>query len=163
VARLSRRVAFWESKRLKKFDCWRPAHSRTSAAEPNAFMRRMKTADHTTPQIWAEGDPPRLIASQHKRTLVMRFPPFSAGSPLTAEHELVPLAREGVVYSCTVVHRGPKSFSLPFYVGYVDLPGPVRVFGRIRGSGVSIGAACVPVVDEEAGYAFEVTRQGPAR
>lgn len=37
----------------------------------------------------------------------------------------------GTLYSFSVVHVAPKTFNVPYAVGYVDLPGNVRVLGQI--------------------------------
>ncbi len=39
----------------------------------------------------------------------------------------------GKLYSYSVVHAAPKSFSPPYAVGYVDFPENVRVLGQIVG------------------------------
>lgn len=102
--------------------------------------------------------PPRLLASRHKRTQVLRFPPLPPKSPLAAEHDTVDVPGLGRVYSYTVVHPNPKSGAAPFALGYVDLPGPVRLFGRIAGDGVAIGAECQVVPHADFGYAFEIVK-----
>jgi uncharacterized OB-fold protein len=109
--------------------------------------------DTTTP-IWSD-DPPRLLASRHAATGTLRFPPLPAGSPLHAAHETVALASAGRVYSFTVIHPNPKSGATPFALGYVDMDGPVRLFGRIDGA-VAIDATCEAVRDADGGYRFQV-------
>lgn len=37
----------------------------------------------------------------------------------------------GTLYSFSVVHVAPPAFNVPYAVGYVDLPGNVRVLGQI--------------------------------
>jgi uncharacterized OB-fold protein len=46
--------------------------------------------------------------------------------------ERVPIGREGVLYTYTVVHQAPAGFTSPFAVGYVDLPEGVRVFAHLE-------------------------------
>jgi uncharacterized OB-fold protein len=43
------------------------------------------------------------------------------------------LPREGTLYSWSVVHVAPKPWVTPYVIGYVDLPGGVRVFAHIGG------------------------------
>jgi hypothetical protein len=106
--------------------------------------------------VWSADQPPRLIASQDTKTGTLRFPAYPASSPLAASQETVALETSGTVYSCSVIHPNPKSGAQPFALGYVDLPGPVRIFGRIRGD-VRIGAACKAIADADFGYVFDVT------
>jgi uncharacterized OB-fold protein len=109
---------------------------------------------NATSSIWTADQPPRLTASRDKRTGELRFPPFAAGSPLAASQENVALEGRGELYSFTVIHPSPKSGAQPFALGYVNLPGPVRIFGRIRGDRITIGADCIAMPDAEFGYAF---------
>jgi uncharacterized OB-fold protein len=105
--------------------------------------------------IWSAQQPPRLIASRDTKTGALRFPAFPAESPLAAGQEVVALEGTGTVYSHSVIHPNPKSGAQPFALGYVDLPGPVRIFGRIEGGTVRIGAACKAVGHPEFGYLFQ--------
>lgn len=57
--------------------------------------------------------------------------------------------REGVVYSCSTVHVGPKHWHKPYTLAYVDLDNGVRVFARLQG-GADIGQR-VSVAAIEAG------------
>lgn len=107
--------------------------------------------------VWSAGQTPRLIASRDTRTAALRFPAFTDDSPLVAGHETVEIPELGKVYSFSTVHPNPKSGAQPFALGYVDLPGPVRIFGRIAGGEVRIGATCQAVPDAEFGYVFQVT------
>ena len=109
-----------------------------------------------SPSIWSAGSPPRLLASRDARSGALRFPPYAAQSTLGDGQAPVPLAGVGVLHSFTVIHPNPKSGEAPFALGYVDLPGPVRIFGRIRGEHVAIGARCEAVPDERTGYAFQI-------
>ena len=65
------------------------------------------------------------------------------------------LPRRGTVYSFSVIHPNPKTGAAPFAVGYVDLAGPVRIFARIAGEGVRIGAECEVAADAQLGYRFD--------
>jgi len=107
--------------------------------------------------IWSAQQPTALLASRNKRTRVLRFPPFPAGSPLAATHENVELRGLGTVHSYTVIHPNPKTGAAAFAVGYVDMEGPVRLFGRIHGE-VAIGAQCEAAPDPDHDYAFRMIR-----
>lgn len=43
----------------------------------------------------------------------------------------VPVGRQGVLYSATVIHQAPEGFAAPFRVGYVDVEDGIRVFAHI--------------------------------
>jgi len=55
------------------------------------------------------------------------------------EMEEIKLARRGIIYACTVVHRNsPTGIIAPYAYGYVDIPAnKVRVFGLFEGSAPS--------------------------
>lgn len=50
----------------------------------------------------------------------------------TDKQEEVALPHSGSLYSMTTVQRAPGGYRAPYAVGVVDLPGDVRVFGRIH-------------------------------
>ena len=108
------------------------------------------------PSIWSPGASSALLASRHRTTGAIVFPPYVEASPLADAHELIELQGEGAVYSFTVIHPSPKSGEQPFALGYVDLPGPVRIFGRLRGrQRPAIGDRYRAVPDASFGYVFE--------
>lgn len=113
---------------------------------------------HATPILSADR-PPALLASRHKRTHALRFPPLSPQSPLAPSHETVTVPGRGTLYSFSVIHPNPKTGAAPFALGYVDLPGPIRLFGRIAGEGIGIGVACELIADAEFGYAFNTIQR----
>jgi uncharacterized OB-fold protein len=41
------------------------------------------------------------------------------------------LAAEGTLYSYSIVHQAPRGWSVPYALGYVDLPDNVRVLAHI--------------------------------
>ncbi|MHC6225353.1 Zn-ribbon domain-containing OB-fold protein [Pseudomonas sp. X10] len=111
--------------------------------------------------LWSETAPPRLLASCHRQTGALVFPPLPAHSPLSPEYEPAQLAAEGIVYSFTVIHPAPKSGLPPFALGYLDLDGPARLFGRINGTRrPQIGDRCRIVPDDTYGYSFELMEAG---
>lgn len=67
--------------------------------------------------------------------------PFAPVCPACMSEDIARerLARRGTLYTFTILHVGPKMWHKPFAVGYVDLDDGVRVFGHLRGSGLSIG------------------------
>jgi uncharacterized OB-fold protein len=67
----------------------------------------------------------------------------------------VPIDTVGEVYSFTVIHPGAKSGLAPYALGYVDLPGPVRIFGRLLGKDrPAIGERYEARPDDAFGYVF---------
>lgn len=110
----------------------------------------------SSPPIFSEGKPPRLMVSRDAGDRSLRFPPFNPNSPLAKHRETVPVEGQGTVYSYTVIHTNPKLGKEPFACGYVNFPGPVRIFGRFRSKDVTIGARCVAAPDDEFGYLFDL-------
>lgn len=105
--------------------------------------------------FWSVDKPPRLLASRHRESKEVRFPPFRPGCPLASWQEVVSLDGVGIVYSFSVIHPNPKSGTKPYALGYIDVPGPVRIFGRIQGDAVEVGSRCEAVPDDEFGYHFK--------
>ena len=106
--------------------------------------------------LWSYGSAPQLLASRDRETTELIFPALPPASPLAARHDTVPMAGVGVVYSYTVIHPSPKSGQPPFALGFVDFPGPVRLFGRLQGKDhPAIGDRYLPRPDEAFGYVFE--------
>lgn len=106
--------------------------------------------------LWSSDSPPDLLASREVETNEWIFPPVAEASPLARRQETVPVAGVGVVYSFTVIHPSPKSGLSPYALGYVDFPGPVRIFGRLQGKDRPvIGDRYLPRPDAEFGYVFE--------
>ena len=107
--------------------------------------------------LWSSQAPSRLLASRHRVTGDLVFPPVSAHSPLAEQYDAVVLAGEGWIYSYTIINPSPKSGLQPFALGYVDMPGPVRLFGRVNGPRrPEIGDVCRVLPDDTFGYVFEL-------
>jgi uncharacterized OB-fold protein len=106
--------------------------------------------------LWSSTARPSLLASRDLETDEWVFPAVPDNSPLAQRHETVPVEGVGVLYSYTVIHHSPKSGLQPYALGYVDFPGPVRIFGRLQGRArPTIGEAYVANADEALGYVFE--------
>lgn len=105
--------------------------------------------------LWSRGDGPALLASRDRCTGELAFPVLAASSPLRDAHDDVAVAPVGAVYSYTVIHPGAKSGELPYALGFVDFPGPVRIFGRLQGTPrPAIGQRFRAQPDERFGYVF---------
>lgn len=112
--------------------------------------------------LWSSTPEPQLLASRSRVDDALLFPALPGDSPLAAAHTTVPIASEGSVYSYTVIHPGSKTGLAPYALGYVDLPGPVRIFGRLQGKArPAIGDAYRACPDTTYGYVFEAI-QGDA-
>jgi len=105
--------------------------------------------------LWSDPPEPALLASRDRATGELVFPALPDSSPLSGTHENVSITGIGEVYSFTVIHPSAKSGEAPYALGYVDLPGPVRIFGRLVGSTrPSIGQRYAAQPDERLGYVF---------
>lgn len=105
--------------------------------------------------LWSVGAEPALLASRDRRRGDLVFPAIAEASPLRAEHDTVPVGAAGEVYSYTVIHPSPKSGEAPYALGLVDLPGPVRIFGRLCGTArPAIGQRYRAHPDDRFGYVF---------
>ena len=70
----------------------------------------------------------------------------------------------GTVYSWTVIHPAAKTGKAPYALGYVDLDGPVRIFGRLNGKErPAIGDRYRATPDADYGYAFEYAAEENAQ
>jgi hypothetical protein len=120
-------------------------------------------ASSTAPlQLWREAGAAdsraRLLASRHRASGDVQFPPLRSVSPLAAEYETIALAEQGVLYSYTIVHASPKAGMPPVAIGYVDFPEGVRVFGRVCTHDAEqprIGSRLRAIPDANHGYVFE--------
>ena len=85
---------------------------------------------------WSD-DPPRLIASRHRRTGAISFP----AEPTSADADEVLLSRTGTLFTWTTQqfvppsppytgNTDPDSFT-PYAVGYVEFPEGILVEGRL--------------------------------
>ncbi len=105
--------------------------------------------------LWSSAPEPTLLASRDIETDERVFPAVSADSPIAARHVAAPVDGPGVLYSYTVIHPGARSGLEPHALGYVDFPGPVRIFGRLRGAArPAIGQRLRPEPDDALGYVF---------
>lgn len=113
------------------------------------------------PPLWSGHEPHRLMASRDVRSSELVFPALTDASPLAQHHRVVELESVGRVYSFTVIHPSAKSGEKPYSLGYVDLPGPVRIFGRLQGKArPAIGDRYVAMPDVTLGYVFEYQASG---
>lgn len=73
-----------------------------------------------------------LVGGRCKNCGASSFPSATVcTSCLSEDIETVDLGDEGKLYSYSVVHQAPKGWTTPYTLGYVDLPGDVRVLAHI--------------------------------
>src|SRR5262249_35129258 len=141
-------------RRKSRLSAWR-ASTKLAGTKSNVPL-----GDHVPTQpypLWSSDPEPTLLASRDIDTNEWVFPAVAESSPLAARHVTVPVLGDGTVYSSTVIHPGPKSGLAPYAAGYVDFPGPVRIFGRLQGAvPPAIGQRCVARPDDALGYVFEL-------
>lgn len=89
---------------------------------------------------------PRLLAGHCEGCRITAFP-APAQCPRCLRSPLPPraLPTEGILYSYSVVHVGPSGWPVPYTVGYVDLPGDVRVFAHVADTDESVLRPDLPV------------------
>ena len=105
--------------------------------------------------LWSDAPAPTLLASRERDSGELVFPALPPSSPLSERHDTVAVDAVGRVYSYTVIHPGTKSGQAPYALGYVDFPGPVRIFGRLTGKPrPTIGERYAARADEAFGYVF---------
>jgi uncharacterized OB-fold protein len=106
-------------------------------------------------RLWSDGADTALLASRNLASGEIVFPALSPSSPLHAAHEPVHVADIGRVYSYTVIHPSATSGAAPYALGFVDFPGPVRIFGRLTGKPrPAIGDRYRARPDDSYGYVF---------
>lgn len=106
--------------------------------------------------LWAATIPPSLNASRHLASGDIFFPAVSVDSPLGDQFAPCEQAVDGELYSFTIIHPSAKSGQAPFALAYLNLPGPLRLFGRLQGvERPVVGQRCRIVPDDEYGFVFE--------
>ena len=85
-----------------------------------------------------EGGPPYLKGHQCKKCGKIWFPKFvPCPNPdcWSEEMEVIPLSRQGKIYSVTDVFIGQPTMReyMPMSMAYVDLPEDIRVFAQLEG------------------------------
>lgn len=75
---------------------------------------------------------PHLIGGRCRACGANSFPKAAVCTAcLSEEIDAVALAREGRLYSYSVVHQAPRGWRVPYALGYVDLPGDIRVLAHL--------------------------------
>ena len=75
---------------------------------------------------------PRLIGGRCRKCETLSFPRAAVcANCLSEDIEAVELAHEGTLYSYSIVHQAPKGWTVPYALGYVDLPDNVRVLAHL--------------------------------
>jgi uncharacterized OB-fold protein len=75
---------------------------------------------------------PRLIGGRCRGCAAISFPRAAVCTNCLSEDiETFELANEGSLYSYSIVHQAPKGWTVPYALGYVDLPSNVRVLAHL--------------------------------
>jgi uncharacterized OB-fold protein len=75
---------------------------------------------------------PRLLGGRCSQCQALSFPRAAVCTNCLSEAiDAVELADEGRLYSYSIVHQAPKGWAVPYALGYVDLPGDVRVLAHL--------------------------------
>jgi len=79
------------------------------------------------------GEVRNLVGSQCQDCGFKLFPP-STVCPDCLSEKIIPLrvGTVGKLYCYTKVHIAPPSWVVPYFIGYVDFPEGLRVFGKIE-------------------------------
>lgn len=119
--------------------------------------------------VVAAGGRGELLASRCTACGHLAFPALAC-CPRCANARFTParLPRHGTLYSHTTVHVGPAGTRVPYVVGYVDLDGDMRVFGRLEVDEAALEIGMPLELTVRAGahgrfeYAFTVPGAAPA-
>jgi uncharacterized OB-fold protein len=75
---------------------------------------------------------PRLMGGRCRKCDAVSFPRAAVCTDCMSEDiEDIELAHEGKLYSYSIVHQAPKGWTVPYALGYVDLPHNVRVLAHL--------------------------------
>ncbi len=75
---------------------------------------------------------PRLIGGRCRKCEALSFPRAAVCTNCLSEDIAdVELAHEGTLYSYSIVHQAPKGWTVPYALGYIDLPNNVRVLAHL--------------------------------
>ena len=102
------------------------AHAALAEAEPRFVAPALV-------EVTADG--PLLVGGRCTACGSLSFPKAAVCTDCLAL-EIAPthLPREGVLYSFSIVHQAPKGWTVPYALGYVDLPDGIRVLAHIDGA-----------------------------
>ena len=123
---------------------------------------RRESASNTAPPLWKhKGDSIVLLGRRCKSCGKRSFTRLQYCDVCHAtEFDQCELPREGVLYSFSEIHVGPRRFSPPYIVGYVDIGPDIRVFSQIEGNmqdlqiGMPMIATSGPIAQDEDGTAI---------
>jgi uncharacterized OB-fold protein len=75
---------------------------------------------------------PHLVGGRCRNCDAFSFPRAAVcTSCLSEDIAAIDLGHEGSLYSYSIVHQAPRGWATPYALGYVDLPGDVRVLAHI--------------------------------
>lgn len=85
-------------------------------------------------EVPEDGSPPFLKGYRCTKCGQLDFPKLSpCPACWNEEFEMVPLSRQGTLYSYADVYVPQPGMDPPYIVGYVDLPEDLRIFATLQG------------------------------
>jgi uncharacterized OB-fold protein len=75
---------------------------------------------------------PQLIGGRCRDCEARSFPRAEVCTACLSENiETINLPDQGNLYSYSIIHQAPKNWAVPYALGYIDLPGDVRVLAHL--------------------------------
>ncbi len=111
----------------------------STSASPKGKEPKEKEKDSTffhpdLLEVPQDGKPPYLKGYRCLKCGQLDFPKVTpCPSCWGEEFEVVPLSRQGTLYSVTDIFIGQPGMATPYIFGYVDLPENVRIFAQMEG------------------------------
>jgi benzoylsuccinyl-CoA thiolase BbsA subunit len=85
-------------------------------------------------EVPTDGTPPYLKGYRCKKCGELDFPKAKPCLKCWGEEfEMVPLSRQGKLYSVTDLYVGQPGMAVPYIFGYIDLPEDIRIFAQLEG------------------------------
>jgi uncharacterized OB-fold protein len=85
-------------------------------------------------EIPQDGSSPFLKGYRCKQCGKLDFPKMNPCPGCWGEEfDMIPLSRQGTLYSFADIHIGQPGMTTPYIVGYVDLPENIRIFALLDG------------------------------
>lgn len=103
------------------------------------------TAGIPTPTESVAADKGTLMASRCAPCGVVAYPPLRQCPKCWGELDAQPLSNRGRLYTYSTVHVAPAGRSVPYTIGYVDLPEGARVFAHLAKTDELLLAPGLPV------------------
>jgi len=85
-------------------------------------------------EVPEDGSPPYLKGYRCRQCGQLDFPRLEiCPNCWSEEFEMIPLSRRGKLYSYSDIYIGQSGMETPYVIGYIDLPGNLRIFSMLEG------------------------------